>query len=506
MVSSIKTRVLHTFPQQSGAQLGPSPSASDPQPTKEVGRNDASRDTLMSITSISHDTSAASTATASPIGKRQMKRSRIDNDAPSSSHSAHAAMVDLTSVMEDGELTTIIPPVPVATPSTSVSTVRTGASVAPVAASSSPVILARNPDDYVPVYVGHDKLQHIAHIDNSRGTALSVKFMLHSSYPLCPAVDSLHQRYNVQMRHRLVALLLGGKNGFHINAPIIPELLVVKQTAEVLVGRQQSTAAQQKWLAQLTRQTNQHGMLMRDPTGSDAAKSAACGELWALLAELQVQNGVQPAMWDSAQLTSDWSKVLALNSCILGSDSYRPQSLSPSRGWPHHYFQLALHAATPEAAYVIACTMASYSLMRMVATDNTQALAKLLAEHRAALKPDTAATDSSDDEVGWQRQQSGRDRHRTERQQKRAAQDLGNKLAALTASPGMMAADAGYKTITELPLLALATTVTIRAITRPYISCIIDMSIIAGGQSRWTADGLPLRRMMPTSSIRDDAP
>jgi hypothetical protein len=350
------------------------------------------------------------------------------------------------------------------------------------AASSASAPMAPNTSNYIPVYVGRDKLETVARINNSRDNALSLKLRVDSRYPASPAIDSLHARYNSQAKYRLAAALLGGASGFGIIVPVIPQVLCVRQTAELLAG-QQFTPAQCAWLAELSRQARLYGTMMRGTDGTAEAKTAACAELWTHLGQLRPQNGgMQHALWESSQLTSDWYQVLAPNSCIQGSNSSRPHSKDHTTASSHHYYQLALHAATPEAAYVIACVMFSYSTMPMLHRANAQSFSTLLADYSAAVKGSAAVSDSSAAEPagsdGWQVQSSRR--HSADRVMQRASMALRTKLTAFATSAGMAAADSAYKTHTRLPLLALATTVTMRPITRPYISCIIDNFQSAG--------------------------
>ena len=427
-----------------------------------------------------NNNNAASAAAVSSSHQSLGKRARDSDEALSSSssslHSAATSRVDLTSAMEEEEKSNPASSSPV---NSAMSSVRAPAA-SPTAASSASVLMVPNTSNYIPVYVGRDKLETVARINNSRDNALSLKLRVDSRYPSSPKIDSLHGRYNSQSKYRLAAALLGGASGFGINVPVIPLSLCVRQTAELLAG-QQYTAVQRAWLAELSRQVRIHGTLMRGIDGTAEAKAAACGELWTHLGQLRPQNGsMQHALWESSQLTSDWCQVLAPNSCIQGSDSSRPHSKDPTTAPSHHYYQLALHAATPEAAYVIACVMFSYSTMPMLHRANAQAFSKLLADYSAAVKGSADGSDSSVAAAsdGWQVQSSRR--HSADRVMQRASMALKTQLTAFATSADMVAADCAYKTHTRLPLLALATTVSMRPITRPYISCIIDNFQSAG--------------------------
>jgi len=171
----------------------------------------------------------------------------------------------------------------------------------------------------------------------------------------------------------------------------------------------------------------------------------------------------------NGQLTSDWRQILAPRTSILSSQG-PAQRTSKASSKSHYSYELVLHGATPEATYIIACAIASFGLVRLVSPQITSAVSKIL----ASADSDSAAesTESSEDDGEWRRQR-GR-RNRADRVNRRAEQGVRRKFTELAGSPVMIGMDAQYRQHTQLPLLALATKISMRPMLQPYISCIID--------------------------------
>jgi hypothetical protein len=341
----------------------------------------------------------------------------------------------------------------------------------------------------VPVYVGHDKLRSQANIDNRCRDAVHVQFQIDARHPSCPAIDPLHFKYNSAAKQRFVATFLGSRNGLCINSPIIPRFLAEQPVTGSTATSPQLSGSQREWLVELKQQMADHYDLIHDRNASDASKMDACERLWGHLGKLNATSQ-HPVLWEPDQLTSEWQQLLAPRTVIMASNSPRQQS-SASHSRRRLTYRVALHAATPEAAYVIACTVVSYSLMRLVSPEVTAAWDKLLTDRDTVHGEDT--TDSSDDD-GFQRQRS--DRRRAKLAAKRDDKAFSRHQAALMASPVMAKFTALYKQTTELPLLALSTTVSIRPVFKPYISCIIDNFQSIGCNIQDLANDPTLKRIM----------
>jgi hypothetical protein len=459
-------------------------SASSPvppsQPVTKAGRDGAPRDNLIP------SGCGTSAGTTPPTDNRSSKRSRIETPtAASSSSQAEGSRVALNNDAVSGsnavvlmDDVTAVPSAPhrgdaVTVSSAAAAVVTTSASTSPSLGSASlPSVQGHDTsaDGFVAVHVGHDKLLREAGIDNRRTDAVYVDVKVNARFPSCPSIDPLQFRYDAAAKLRFVAMFLGSSQGLGINAPLIPRFLVEDQNPASVAARAQVTAGQHAWLAELSSLASLYGALLCDRRGDDEDKVAACDKLWAHLAQLHCNDGsAQPALWPNAQLTSDWHQILAPRTSILSSQG-PAQRTSTASSKSHYTYELVLHGATPEATCIIACAIASFGLMRLVSPQITSAVSKIL----ASADSDSAAesTESSEDDGEWRRQR-GR-KNRADRVNRRAEQGVRRKFTELAGSPLMIGMDAQYRQHTQLPLLALATKISMRPMLQPYISCIID--------------------------------
>jgi hypothetical protein len=462
-----------------------SSSASLSQPVKEAGRGDASRDSdgLVPLT----DTTGAAPSTAPRSSKRLRTSdalaggsSPIVPTAVTTGASTSASVVPMDdvspelSVRNAGDYT--LP----ANRSSNTASSSASSSSSSASRSSSSTTAVRPPlqaqdgaaDNFVPVYVGRDKLLREAHIDNRRTDAVYVEVKVNASFPTCPAVDGLQYRYSATAKLHLTAAFLGGSKGLGIDAPSIPRILVEAQNAVTEAARSQFNPAQRTWLAELSSQASTNGALISNKSAKDDDKVRVCNQLWEHLEQLYLPSAdnARPTLWPSSQLTSGWSQLLAPRTSILRS-SGPTESPSKKSSTSSYTYELALHGATPEAAYIVACAMASYGLLRLVCPEITEKVARVL----IPVSPQSAAesTDSSDENGGWQRHRGSVSRagRKAERQ---GQHNVRRQLAELAGSPVMLNMMAQYSQHTTLPLLALATTVSLRPALQPYISCLVD--------------------------------
>jgi hypothetical protein len=466
-----------------------SSSASTLQPVKEAGQGDASRDTV-SLVPPTHNTDVDAEVALS-AATRSCKRLRTDElaEVPSSPHiqtiapcaavnngaSASSSVVSMddispvSSMPRTGDST-----VHASDPSTNALSTSSTSSSSSSTKAIPPPLQAQHiaAGSFVPVYIGRDKLLREAHIDNRRTDAVYVEVKVNANFPTCPVVDGLQYRYSAAARLHLTATLLGDSKGLSIHAPSIPRILVGAQTAATEAARSQLNPAQRAWLAELGSQASANGALISDKRGKDDDKVKACNKLWEHLEQLynpSVDN-TRPTLWPNSQLTSGWSQILAPRTSILRSNA-PTQSTSKPSPTSHYTYELALHGATPEAAYIVACVMANYGLLRLVSPELTENVTKVLTP--ASPQSGAESTDSSDEDGEWQRHRGSSNRA-ARNAQRQAQHNVRRQLSELTSSPVMLSMNAQYNQHTTLPLLALSTTVSLRPVLQPYISCLID--------------------------------
>jgi hypothetical protein len=354
-----------------------SASATHAQPVKEAGRGvgSAEKDTVISNTVTIND------PTIPHPHKRQ--RSSNDNTSPltSSSPLVPVSPVDLPSITTGNtaaatSLITSSMALPPDQPPINTSTTHNAA-------------LPNNLGTYVRLHVGSNKLRDVADIDNRSMTALQVLFKVDKFCPSPPIIDAMQYKYNEHTKRKLAAAFTGGNNGFGIVSPII----LTQKTSPTT--EQQCIPEQKLWVAELTRQMKEsNGILCDEGTNVDT-KVKVCTALWKHIDLLKFDGGnKQPALWNRDLLTSTWDQVLALRTNISSNTSPRtPPAQNQRYNADAHTYTLTLHTATPETAFIVACAIASFSLMRFCHPPVTAEWDKKL---NACCKRHEDATDSSD--------------------------------------------------------------------------------------------------------------
>jgi hypothetical protein len=434
----------------------PPPSAPSSQPARKVGRGDASRgDPVDAVT--------GSGAVASS------KRARVDPPVPSS-----APLV----VMDEDEKQTVVtvpaatyasavragvsPSTPVmsASPSSSVVAVAVADSAAAAARAAHAVPPSRAVADYNPLPIARDKLLEKG-LDNRRLDAVYMNVDIDARWSDPPRVDSLYFSCNADAKRRFTATFLGSMKGLAITPPLLPRLLVAPDAATVATPL---TVDQRAWLEGLQRLMMRHGSCLSAKSTAPAARVAAVDDL------TQHLNALHPdpadprhrVLWPRDQLTESWEQLLAPRSCILRYRSPAQHQVADGRISSCHRYELVLHGATPEAAYVIASMMSAYAESRAVCPPVTAAITKVL-------PATTTSLTSSDDDEEYTPADSRRRRSAAARKELAA---IAKRLASLEGSDLLAKHKQQY--ITGRPLLALVCTVSVRPVQIPYMSVIID--------------------------------
>jgi hypothetical protein len=334
----------------------------------------------------------------------------------------------------------------------------------------------------VPAWISQSKLLNVAHIDNRSTTALDVRFTVDARCPRLPIIDSLQYKMNASTKLRMAAAFLGSSEGLHIVVPNLP-----RSQPNVSM-----TPDQQQWYAELNRQRSQYGDIIRAGGGSGNEQRAACA---ALFTHLELLSTSSPSsslpLWAPEQLTKTWHDLLITPSAIRANSARQPpltssmqDSSSTAVSTPSTTsFTLSLHAASVEASYVIACQMVAYSLVKSLAPSLTTAWKKILGGGVVSGTDSTEPESSDSDKEVWEQQhQSARTQHRnTNRNLGRVRRELIKHITAFTSTPSMVNATAeAYSPITKRPLIALSASLSMRPITRPYVSYVVDNFQSAG--------------------------
>ena len=217
---------------------------------------------------------------------------------------------------------------------------------------------------------------------------------------------------SVQRTH--ASHLLGSDiTAFAIAAPQFPKCLT--QTPSVASLQESKCEAQPpelqaargEWLRRLSAMTKQFGAMMRDPRAPAAAKEEICMHISELLDEAA-------KLWPPLELTKKWQDVLCEGSAIQRCDP--PQRSASGKRPLGAACRLSLRAATAEAMFVVACSLTTFSLLRVVCADTTAAWDEVLTPpgvNEADATPSSGDHAASSGGDGWQPQQAKTGRRRT---------------------------------------------------------------------------------------------
>jgi hypothetical protein len=457
-------------------------SASCSQPAKEAGRADASRVNR----EVTPSNNSVDAEVVQPDPPRKSKRARADDVASSSTAESSPIPTDADGDVEIIGSTVTTPTTssfPVASSASLTSSTAASAAPAPGTApakgSMSPPLLDVSPlppsaNDWAHIYVRSDKLLSRAKIDSRRDDVLQVQVKVDSRLPGCPTIDPLFYQYNQEAKRRFTAALLGGPDGFCIVAPHIPRFLVEKDS----VGQHSLEGERLQWVTELRRQMKENGTMIRNMEGKEEDIEAACGILCKHMLHLSNSaDGMPTPLWNDSEIASDWFTILAARSTASSRSAHIPtfssskDTLPPARA--EVSYSLTLHASTPEAAFIIACSIASYTLMRRISAEVTMAMDAVLRARRATSASESAdSTESSDSEGEWQKQRTVKNRARKAEKGKEHAFQKG--LTDISKSTAMLTDQNYYHANTSKPFLGLAARVSMRAASTPYISFVID--------------------------------
>jgi hypothetical protein len=282
-------------------------------------------------------------------------------------------------------------------------------------------------------------------------------------------VDPLHYQCNDAAKLKLAAAFLGTKKGLAIVPPTIPRVLCQSDP-----NLSHLTDLQRAWIAELRTLADENFDNLLSPVVSEEVKKNICDKVWVHLDHLTSTTGANATrLFAMSSLVADWCELLGRGSKIVRSTFPRPGSATDGNdnadsGPPGPSYEVNFQLTSPEVALVIACTVISYSFLRHVSKELTSTVYNLLADQSTQY----SSTDSSDDEDSWQRQRSRKSRRA--RKYGDRPKELSRGLTNILTSAAMIQHSVTYNRMTQLPVVALATTVRLRPIVTPYIACKID--------------------------------
>lgn len=459
-------------------------SASIAQPTKEVGRNSALSASLSSTSSIAqsapHPTPGAGNRTkrhrdeeSADVGsdEKDMRSPSVVASSSPTSPVSPSMNVDRAAQPVPGT-----PPAPIAlNPLPSTDAPRTPADLqAPfVRAANIPVAKM-----FVPVTARRDTLLTRANIDCRKDDSLLVSVRVHAGYPGGAPTIARHQYQAVdEVKRKCAVNFIGSTTGLNITCPTIPRYLL--QSGDRLVAAVDAlTSEQRAWHDALVTQTTRDFDVVRGEGADNECRADACEWLWTHLLKAVPQpslsrNAVAPLWFQRAEITESWAELLAAPGTRILRDT-RP-AMTPAVTF--HSYQLLLCGANSVLTHILACQLVSYGLLRSVDAQTTREWEALLRSDSACRGNtngrSTASTDSSssDSDDGWTHSTLSR---KVSHQRTRLARSL-PKRAATFGSERMVGSLANRCLAdTGTPVLALSSSVRVRAWEDRYTSCLVD--------------------------------
>jgi hypothetical protein len=309
--------------------------------------------------------------------------------------------------------------------------------------------------------------------------ALCVGFRVNPAFPNPPGIGRVQYKANDEVKRMIAVGFIASTTGLAIETPTdgVPRYLLLSGAA-FNTAVETLSPDQLVWHNRLIEQASQNAEVVRDQRGPLAARAVALSWLWTHLTKASQQSSEsKPALFLQPDVSyGSWDELLSAGTFIMNNK--RPRLGVQNEA---STYSLRVKGANGLITYVLACTFASYGLLRSVDPKLTQQFDNFLAGvSPVVVAAPAASTDSdssgSDDEKSnrpqkpppsWQDAPSS---NRKVRKTQRRLQPLQTFVAQHTT------ADAINRLLfdTKLPLLGLSCTVTMRAWETRYTSCIID--------------------------------
>jgi hypothetical protein len=333
---------------------------------------------------------------------------------------------------------------------------------------------------FAPITARRDTLATRANIDCRSKDELLVSVRVHSNHPDgVPTIARQQYSASEEARRKCVVKFIGSATGLNIISPTIPRYLLLSGSA-FSAAVDSLNAQQRAWHDELLANAAADFDVVRgESTSTDDSELAdACEWLWRHL--LKAVPGRSPSaevpLWsDRSSVTDSWADLLSRpNTCILRDR----QPLSADVVAAFHSYQVLIKGANAPLTHILACQLLSYSRLRSVQPDATKEWDKLLCGQATApvtgRHADTDTTDSStssDSDDGWVQSKATRKRSQ---QRARNARLLPTRVAQFRKQH--MVGDLASRCLGETgsPLLALSSSIKVRAWETRYFSCLVD--------------------------------
>jgi hypothetical protein len=271
------------------------------------------------------------------------------------------------------------------------------------------------------------------------------------------------------------------RTGLAISCPKVPSYLTLPDE-KLASAVDQLSPAQKQWHEELTQKTLECSGVLRGDKATRAERVQICEWVWNhLLKAVPYPSDSVPAaaapLWpEPSTIATKWTELLHNGTRVI-RDS-RPMADAPNRG-KYHSYTLRVQGANALLTHILACQFISYGHLRSEVPEITNAWRSLLEngspQTTKTRSSSSASTDSSssDDEDGWERV-SRSAKKQAKQQERRAHARLPRDVAKFERSHMVGDVAARFEGDTALPLLALSTSIRVRAWEQRYTSCLVD--------------------------------
>ena len=353
------------------------------------------------------------------------------------------------------------------------------------ASGTLPPVNAASTMSFVPSFVRRETLLQQAGIDSRSHDTLVVDVqVLAAHHAGTPVISSLQYRSNEEARRDCAVSFIKKDTGLAMVCPAVPQYLTLRG-GDLDAAVAKLSSEQRVWHDQLLEQARLSFDTVRDNSCSDGDRLDACEWVWRHLGSatgVGAPNDAAAPLWASpSSHATTWDLLLKYVGTSIMADKC-PAAGSTSGV---HSYTLRVQGANPLLTHVLACQFSSYALLRSETPEITKEWQALLSPAKATASSSISATDSSasssGDEDGWQRARSDKRRLTTAQ---RHARLLPQRAVAFQQKHFSGKVAERFSADTRLPLLALSTTLRVRAWEERYTVCFVDNFASLGCDTR----------------------
>jgi hypothetical protein len=325
----------------------------------------------------------------------------------------------------------------------------------------------------VPNYAGRDTLATRAKIDCRTDDMLSVSVRIHKNHPSgTPTVKQSNYNKNTseEMKLQTVIKYLSTDSGLAMTAPKVPRYLL-KTGNELDLAVEKLSETHRQWHNELVNRVKADFDVVRDVRNGVVDNVLLDALEWVWKHLLKATSTDSPLWKEAEEVTDKWSDLLCTLGSKITSDKHTPEKADS----PFHSYNLLLRGANRLMTHILAAQIWSYESLKQVDPHAAKVWTQqILGDERDtdSTQSDSSSSDSdgakSPPPPAWKT--SGK---RAQHKQRRA-QATPRRVADFERKFMVGETAERFGADTTLPLLALSTTIRVRAWCTRYITCLVD--------------------------------